>query len=191
MLKRLKYTIKENGKRVATGAERRTYAARMTRKPTGAESRFMARLDAAGIPYKFQEPLSMYIADFLIPSRMLVIEIDGGYHDDPQTKWKDDKRDEHLSAGGLHVVRIRNEDVDSWPLETITKLRVRVPKSLSRAKSRLNSLRHDMLRGAGLLVSRKELAKIQTRFGLQPDQSITAEQVAAWRREKRGLDPTK
>ena len=48
--------------------------------------------------------------DFACPQQMLVVEIDGGYHDDVVEN--DLKRQKHLESMGWKVIRFRDKDVE-------------------------------------------------------------------------------
>jgi very-short-patch-repair endonuclease len=89
------------------------YAKQHRRNPTPAEQRLKDRLDRIGIDYLFQTPLEKYIPDFLIIRKLVVLEVDGGYHDDPAQREYDARRTEFIEACGLRVIRVRNEDVDT------------------------------------------------------------------------------
>jgi very-short-patch-repair endonuclease len=59
---------------------------------------------------KMQFPIGQYIADFFIPEIRVVIEVDGGYHNDRVEE--DKRRTRHLlKIGVLKVVRFKNEEV--------------------------------------------------------------------------------
>ena len=62
-------------------------------------------------PFKIrrQHPIGQYIADFAIPARKLVIELDGGHH--AETVAADDRRTQALSDLGYRVIRFWNSDV--------------------------------------------------------------------------------
>ncbi|MDP2983192.1 MAG: endonuclease domain-containing protein [Candidatus Latescibacter sp.] len=58
-----------------------------------------------------QHPIDNYIVDFYCPALKLVIEIDGEQHYSEEGKVYDTERDGILSAYGLKVLRLKNEDV--------------------------------------------------------------------------------
>jgi len=60
--------------------------------------------------YKFvrQEPIGGYVCDFVCRDRRLIIEVDGGQHNESAS---DVARDERLSAQGYKVLRFWNNDV--------------------------------------------------------------------------------
>jgi very-short-patch-repair endonuclease len=53
---------------------------------------------------------TFYIADFFCFENKLVIEIDGGYHE--QQKLKDALRTDVINLLGLNVIRFKNEEVE-------------------------------------------------------------------------------
>ncbi len=58
-----------------------------------------------------QKVIDHYIVDFYIPSRSLVIEIDGDTHFNKEAEWYDEARTKILEAYGLEVLRITNDEV--------------------------------------------------------------------------------
>lgn len=61
--------------------------------------------------FRRQFSIGNYIVDFLCPSLRLVIELDGGYHDDPDQKVKDTIRENRLVEMKYTVIRYKNEQV--------------------------------------------------------------------------------
>jgi len=49
--------------------------------------------------------------DFFCPEKELVIEIDGGIHQQPEVRERDENRTAELERLGLTVIRFSNEDV--------------------------------------------------------------------------------
>ena len=77
-----------------------------------------------------QHPIGRYIADFAVPARKLVIEIDGGQH--AEAVDQDATRARALHAHGYRVIRFWNNDVTdniSGVLETIAAEIERSPTS--------------------------------------------------------------
>lgn len=94
------------------------YANSMKRKPTDAESKFAEFLDKLKVQYEaqkivmFEHPLNYkYILDFYIPSKMICVEIDGGYHLKRDNMVYDIKRDSRLRRVGIETLRLTNDDV--------------------------------------------------------------------------------
>ncbi len=95
------------------GPERRTVAIarRLRMSQTSAETVLWNRIRNRQIDgHKFvrQEPVEDFICDFVCRSKMIVIEVDGGQHNDSM---KDVKRDRQLGHAGFKVLRFWNNDV--------------------------------------------------------------------------------
>jgi very-short-patch-repair endonuclease len=58
-----------------------------------------------------QAPIGRYVADFAIHEAGLVIEVDGGWHDEPEVQLRDLERDAWLVSQGYRVLRFRNQQV--------------------------------------------------------------------------------
>ena len=69
------------------------------------------RKEIRGIKFRRQHPIGDYIADFLCLTKKMVIEVDGGYHNDPTQQQEDQWRTENLESKGYHVIRFGNEEV--------------------------------------------------------------------------------
>ena len=63
-----------------------------------------------GLKFRRQHPIEPWIVDFACPEKMLVVEIDGGYHD--YMVENDLKRQEHLVSMGWKVIRFTDKDVE-------------------------------------------------------------------------------
>ncbi len=107
------------------------YAKKMRDNPTPSEKAARIALKRARIAFKEQVPFKYYILDFLILNRLLVLEIDGGYH--KTRSWKDKKRDEFCKNLGLKVLRVKNGD------ETIVK-KVKKYAKVKNYKSKLKKI---------------------------------------------------
>jgi very-short-patch-repair endonuclease len=93
---------------------RLTAIARKLRKDqTPAEGVLWQQLRANRLGYKFyrQHPIGGYVADFCCPAVKLVIEVDGGHHDEPEQRAQDRERDSILDSQGFTVLRVWNNEV--------------------------------------------------------------------------------
>lgn len=61
------------------------------------------------LKFRFQHPLSRYVADFVCLPAKLVVEIDGASHD--ATVRDDIKRQDYIASLGFQVLRFTNQDV--------------------------------------------------------------------------------
>ena len=62
-----------------------------------------------GLKFRRQVPIAWYVVDFLCMEKSLVIEVDGGIHDDQQQY--DAEREEDLHSKGYRIIRFTNEQV--------------------------------------------------------------------------------
>ena len=90
----------------------RGFARALRRNSTEAEKLLWSRLRGRrfdGIKFKRQVPIANYIVDFVALDLKLVIEVDGGQHDERADK--DAERTRVLEEYGYHVIRFWNIDV--------------------------------------------------------------------------------
>lgn len=92
----------------------RGHAKRLRRDQTGGERRLwrlLRALKAEDCHVRRQAPIGPYVADFVIFSRKLVIEIDGDVHSQPEQQWHDQVRDAWLRSEGFEVLRYAASEV--------------------------------------------------------------------------------
>jgi len=65
-----------------------------------------------GFKFRRQHPLDKYIADFYCHEAKLIIEIDGGIHNQVDNKEYDKNRSLELHELGINVIRFTNEEVN-------------------------------------------------------------------------------
>ncbi len=90
------------------------------RAPTPASKlawQFLRGRKTLGLKFRREQVIDGFIADFYCPSLGLVVEIDGGVHDDPDQAEYDLVRSECFAALGIKVARLRNEEVSAPSLE--------------------------------------------------------------------------
>jgi very-short-patch-repair endonuclease len=66
-----------------------------------------------GVKFRRQEPFGKYVVDFVSYEKSVVIEVDGGQHNDDEALRKDRERTEYLRQQGFRVIRFWNNDVTS------------------------------------------------------------------------------
>ena len=78
--------------------------------PTEAEKLFWSKVqhEQLGVKFRRQHPIDRYITDFYVPEARLIIELDGGQHNDSQ---KDKERTVYLESKGYRVLRFWNNEV--------------------------------------------------------------------------------
>ena len=91
----------------------REYARKNRRNATLAEQYLWEYLrdNAIGVDFLRQHIIGDYIVDFVSRHGGLVIEVDGGYHSEPQQQEDDAVREYNLQRMGYHVMRFSNEEV--------------------------------------------------------------------------------
>ena len=97
----------EGGSRLLTGV-----AKRLRLEATDAERVLWREVRAhrfAGFKFKRQEPLGLYVVDFVCYEAKLIVELDGGQHANQQEA--DAERTRWLESRGFRVVRFWNNDV--------------------------------------------------------------------------------
>ena len=85
-------------------------ARELRRRRTLAEGVLWSRLRrrrCAGFKFRFQHPVPPYIVDFVCLERRLIIEIDGGQHNED----RDAGRTRYLESMGFQVLRFWNSEV--------------------------------------------------------------------------------
>lgn len=82
--------------------------------PTEAEACLWEKLQGKQLEgYKFRREhiIEDIIVDFVCLSKQLVVEVDGGYHDEPEVQKLDQLKTEILNKRGYRVIRFTNEEV--------------------------------------------------------------------------------
>jgi very-short-patch-repair endonuclease len=64
-----------------------------------------------GNKFRRQQVIEGFIADFYCEISQLVIEVNGGVHEDPEVKKNDTHRENVFKARGILTLRIKNEQV--------------------------------------------------------------------------------
>jgi len=100
-------------------------AKRMRKEPTDAEAALweLLRDKKLGDKFRRQHLIDDFIVDFVCLSKNLVIEVDGGYHNDPTQKEYDEQRTLYLNEKGFKVIRFTNEEVLGNTEAVLTKIK--------------------------------------------------------------------
>jgi len=90
-----------------------SFAKEERKKPTNGEKALWNALrgNTLGCKFRRQHIIGDYIADFVCLSHLLVVEVDGEYHNDPKQKEADEIRTELLGKLGFKVIRFTNDEV--------------------------------------------------------------------------------
>jgi len=89
------------------------YSKEMKQNPTEGEKCLweMLRAKKLGTKFRRQHIIGDFIVDFISLQAHLIIEVDGGYHDESKQKELDDLREQILKDLGYTVLRFSNEEV--------------------------------------------------------------------------------
>jgi very-short-patch-repair endonuclease len=67
--------------------------------------RALKELPIEGTHFRRQAPIGPYVVDFFCPGRRLIIELDGGHHNEDATAARDSERQAWLEREGYRVIR--------------------------------------------------------------------------------------
>jgi very-short-patch-repair endonuclease len=73
--------------------------------------------------FRRQHPVHHYIADFYCHEAKLIIEIDGGIHNNPENQEYDNNRSNELKDIGITVIRFKNEEVNGNLDEVLNRIK--------------------------------------------------------------------
>ena len=63
--------------------------------------------------FRRQYPIGNYVVDFVCREKNLIIELDGGQHNEEQAIIYDKERTDYLESRGFRVIRFWNNDIDT------------------------------------------------------------------------------
>ena len=108
-------------------------ARKLRRNMTEAERKLWRLLSGnrLGVHFRRQVPLGPYVLDFLCLPARLVVELDGSQHYDKIGLAFDSKREAHLRAKGLKVLRFNNTEFFSNPNGVMQSIYKHIQKGLS------------------------------------------------------------
>ncbi len=64
-----------------------------------------------GLKFRRQHPIHYYIADFYCHEKKLIIEVDGGIHENEEIRIHDENRSAEFDKMGITVLRFMNEKI--------------------------------------------------------------------------------
>jgi len=102
------------------------FARELRQKYTDAEKALWMKLrnrQLEGVKFRRQQPIGSYIVDFASFERSLIIEIDGGQHNEDRTKGRDEERTIRLEERGYRIIRFWNNEVLTNPEGVLEKIR--------------------------------------------------------------------
>jgi len=111
------------------------------KNPTEAEQILWIQLRGkklSGYKFRQQHLIGDYIVDFVCLSKSLVVEVDGGYHN--ETKAYDEERTLFLNKKGFEVIRFNNEEVIGNIDEVLDQIKTKLDQLPSYDKGKVNPL---------------------------------------------------
>ena len=73
--------------------------------------RALKELPLEGSRFRRQAPIGPYIVDFFCPAKRLIIELDGGHHNEDEVAVRDLERQRWLESEGYRVIRFWNSEI--------------------------------------------------------------------------------
>ncbi|MDD1517473.1 MULTISPECIES: endonuclease domain-containing protein [Bradyrhizobium] len=73
--------------------------------------RALKELPMDGSHFRRQAPIGPYVVDFFCPAKRLIIELDGGHHNEDHTDTRDLERQRWLEHEGYRVIRFWNSEI--------------------------------------------------------------------------------
>lgn len=108
-----------------TYKELRENARELRHLETPAEKVLWSHLRKRPMQVKFvrQHVIGTYIVDFFSYSQGLIIEVDGGYHLEPEQQLLDKERESFLKKRGFRILRFTNEQVINQTKQVIQQIK--------------------------------------------------------------------
>jgi very-short-patch-repair endonuclease len=121
---------------------RRTAATKLRANTTPHERvlrRALKELRVDGTHFRRQAPIGRYIVDFFCPAKRLIIELDGGHHNDDETAKRDHERQLWLEQEGYRIIRFWNSDINDDLTAVLERIYVELHGS---REAEVGSLKH-------------------------------------------------
>lgn len=85
----------------------------LRRSRTEAEQKLWSQLrnQRLGVKFRRQQSIGPFIVDFCCPEKWLVVEIDGGQHNDDAARRADASRSRYIEQQGNKIIRFWNDEV--------------------------------------------------------------------------------
>ena len=103
-----------------------SFARDLREEQSDAEKAIWMRLrnrELEGVKFRRQQPIGPYIVDFVSLRRRLIIEIDGGQHNEDREKERDKERAMRLEQRGYRIIRFWNNEVLANPERVLERIK--------------------------------------------------------------------
>ncbi len=90
--------------------------------------------------FKAQHPIDVYIADFYCHKLKLVIEIDGGIHQNRDQSEYDSGRTDEMGELGIKVIRFTNDQVNKQLSQTVRMIKNEIEKRITELLQKTDSI---------------------------------------------------
>jgi acetylglutamate kinase len=122
-------------------------AEQLRAKMTPAEELLWAaiKINEWHLKFRRQHPISLYIADFYCHRVKLVIELDGGYHENKEVKIYDAAREKDIKEYGITVLRFKNEEIYNNLSNVLNKIGITIKNIKDTARETAESLNNSHL----------------------------------------------
>src|SRR5205814_616662 len=94
----------------------------------------LLRANKTGFHIRRQHIIGSYIVDFACLDKLVTMEIDGGYHNNPEIQFYDKERTAFLKANGFTELRFTNEEIKRDANAVIKKITEELSKHESGSK---------------------------------------------------------
>ena len=127
-------------------------AKQMRKNYTEAEDLLWQQLrgDKLGVKFRRQHPVDAYITDFIALHERLIVEVDGGYHNNDEQKKYDENRTQVLKEIGFNIISFTNDKVINNIQEVLKKIKQELQNSKSQQKNASTSQTPLSIYGEGL-----------------------------------------
>jgi len=113
--------------RMVSNSIRRATARKLRANATPHERalwRALKEIPVADTHFRRQAPIGPYVVDFFCPAKRLIVELDGGHHNNDANAERDRERELWLEREGYRVVRFWNSEIDADLSEVLERIYV-------------------------------------------------------------------
>lgn len=100
----------------------------MRLEPTEAEDILWQHLRGCqlGVKFRRQQPVDTFIPDFVCTQKNIIVEVDGGYHNEKEQIELDKARTQRLESIGYKVLRFSNEEIATNLQQVLEKIKIEI-----------------------------------------------------------------